>query len=66
MASTPSTSSIRFALFFLAEFMNTVTMSGVIVTLFFGGPQPLTIAGNANVAARSSGRSPARCGSSSS
>jgi NADH-quinone oxidoreductase subunit H len=34
-------SSIRFALFFLAEFMNTITMSGVIVTLFFGGPQPL-------------------------
>ncbi|MEQ1699330.1 MAG: complex I subunit 1 family protein, partial [Ilumatobacteraceae bacterium] len=36
-------SSIRFALFFLAEFMNTITMSGVIVTLFFGGPQPLKI-----------------------
>jgi len=34
-------SSLRFALFFLAEFMNTVTMSGVIVTLFFGGPQPV-------------------------
>jgi NADH-quinone oxidoreductase subunit H len=34
-------SSIRFALFFLAEFMNTVTMSGIIVTLFFGGPSPL-------------------------
>ncbi len=31
-------SSIRFALFFLAEFMNTVTMSAVVVTLFFGGP----------------------------
>ncbi len=31
-------SSIRFALFFLAEFMNTVTMSAIIVTLFFGGP----------------------------
>ena len=30
-------SSLRFALFFLAEFMNTVTMSAVIVTLFFGG-----------------------------
>ncbi|CAB4363014.1 MAG: NADH-quinone oxidoreductase subunit NuoH [Actinobacteria bacterium] len=42
-------SSIRFALFFLAEFMNTITMSGVIVTLFFGGPQPLRIAGHANV-----------------
>ena len=36
-------SSIRFALFFLAEFMNTITMSAVIVTLFFGGPQPLKI-----------------------
>ena len=42
-------SSIRFALFFLAEFMNTITMSGVIVTLFFGGPQPLPIAGNENI-----------------
>ena len=31
-------SSIRFALFFLAEFMNTVTMSAIAVTLFLGGP----------------------------
>ena len=31
-------SSIRFALFFLAEFMNLITMSAVMVTLFFGGP----------------------------
>lgn len=31
-------SSIRFALFFLAEFMNTITMSAVAVTLFLGGP----------------------------
>jgi NADH-quinone oxidoreductase subunit H len=31
-------SSIRFAMFFLAEFMNTITMSAVIVTLFLGGP----------------------------
>ena len=30
--------SIRFAMFFLAEFMNTITMSAVIVTLFLGGP----------------------------
>ena len=37
--------SIRFALFYLAEFMNTVTMSGLIVTLFFGGPQPVSIGG---------------------
>lgn len=35
-------SSIRFALFFLAEFMNTITMSAIIVTLFLGGPQPLS------------------------
>jgi len=34
--------SIRFALFYLAEFMNTITMSAVIVTLFFGGPQPIS------------------------
>jgi NADH-quinone oxidoreductase subunit H len=31
-------SSIRFALFYLAEFMNTITMSAVVVTLYFGGP----------------------------
>ncbi|MGH9083559.1 MAG: NADH-quinone oxidoreductase subunit NuoH [Acidimicrobiales bacterium] len=31
-------SSIRFALFYLAEFMNVITMSAVVVTLFFGGP----------------------------
>jgi len=30
--------SIRFALFFLAEFMNVITMSAVVVTLFQGGP----------------------------
>jgi NADH-quinone oxidoreductase subunit H len=34
-------SSIRFSLFYLAEFMNTVTMSALMVTLFFGGPQPI-------------------------
>jgi NADH-quinone oxidoreductase subunit H len=38
-------SSIRFALFFLAEFMNTITMSAIIVTLFLGGPQPVRING---------------------
>ncbi len=31
-------SSLRFSLFFLAEFMNVVTMSAIMVTLFFGGP----------------------------
>ncbi|MEO1055296.1 MAG: NADH-quinone oxidoreductase subunit NuoH [Actinomycetota bacterium] len=36
-------SGIRFALFFLAEYMGVVTMSAVIVTLFLGGPQPLFI-----------------------
>jgi len=36
-------SSIRFALFFLAEFMNVITMSGIMVTLFLGGPQPLNL-----------------------
>lgn len=29
--------SVRFALFFLAEFMNMITMSAIIVTLFLGG-----------------------------
>ncbi len=38
-------SSIRFALFFLAEFMNTVTMSAIIVTLFLGGPSGPTLFG---------------------
>ncbi|HEY1636202.1 MAG TPA: NADH-quinone oxidoreductase subunit NuoH [Acidimicrobiales bacterium] len=31
-------SSVRFALFFLAEYMNLITMSAIMVTLFFGGP----------------------------
>ena len=29
---------IRFAIFYLAEFMNLITMSAIAVTLFFGGP----------------------------
>jgi NADH-quinone oxidoreductase subunit H len=40
-------SSIRFALFFLAEFMNVVTMSAIIVTLFLGGPAGPTFFGPA-------------------
>jgi NADH-quinone oxidoreductase subunit H len=31
-------SSVRFALFYLAEFMNTITVSAVAITLFLGGP----------------------------
>src|SRR5688572_762163 len=31
-------SSFRFAVFYLAEFMSTVTLSAIMVTLFFGGP----------------------------
>ncbi len=31
-------SAARFAMFYLAEFMNTITMSALIVTLFLGGP----------------------------
>ncbi|MFN3256733.1 MAG: NADH-quinone oxidoreductase subunit NuoH [Ilumatobacter sp.] len=34
---------IGFALFFLAEFMNVITMSGIVVTLFLGGPQPVML-----------------------
>ena len=52
-------SSIRFALFFLAEFMNTITMSAIVVTLFFGGPDgPGAHVSHPDVArARSSGSS---------
>ena len=31
-------SSMRFGMFYLAEFMNTITMSAIIITLFLGGP----------------------------
>jgi NADH-quinone oxidoreductase subunit H len=40
-------SSFRFALFYLAEFMNSITMSAVTVTLFLGGPAGPTIVGPA-------------------
>ncbi|HKH04623.1 MAG TPA: NADH-quinone oxidoreductase subunit NuoH [Acidimicrobiales bacterium] len=38
-------SSFRFALFYLAEFMNSIVMSAVIVTLFLGGPAGPVIVG---------------------
>jgi len=38
-------SSIRFALFFLAEFMNSITMAAIIVTLFLGGPAGPAVVG---------------------
>ena len=31
-------SGFRFAIFYLAEFLNTITMAAIIVTLFLGGP----------------------------
>jgi len=31
-------SSFRFAIFYLAEYMSVITMSAIMVTLFFGGP----------------------------
>jgi NADH-quinone oxidoreductase subunit H len=36
-------SSIRFAMFYLAEFMNTITMSAIIVTVYLGGPNGPTL-----------------------
>jgi NADH-quinone oxidoreductase subunit H len=39
-------SSLSFALFYLAEFMNVVTMSGITVTLFLGGPDGPHILGH--------------------
>ena len=44
-ASTPSTRSIKFALFMLAEYVNMVTVSAVATTLFLGGwraPWPIS------------------------
>jgi NADH-quinone oxidoreductase subunit H len=38
-------SSFRFALFYLAEFMSSITMSAIIVTLFLGGPAGPTLVG---------------------
>ena len=46
-------SSIRFALFYLAEFMNTITMSAIIVTLFLGGPgRPVAVRARLDLGAR--------------
>ncbi len=42
-------SSIRFGMFYLAEFMNTITMSAIIVTLFLGGPAGPVLFGPAAV-----------------
>jgi NADH-quinone oxidoreductase subunit H len=39
--------SIRFAFFYLAEFMNTVTLSAIVVTLFLGGPSGPSLFGPA-------------------
>jgi NADH-quinone oxidoreductase subunit H len=39
--------SIRFAFFYLAEFMNTVTLSAIVVTLFLGGPSGPALVGPA-------------------
>jgi len=39
-------SSLGFALFYLAEFMNVVTMSGITVTLFLGGPDGPRVLGH--------------------
>jgi NADH-quinone oxidoreductase subunit H len=42
---------IRFAIFFLAEFMNVITMSAIAVTLFLGGPSgpALGFLGDSNI-----------------
>ncbi|MDP9451890.1 MAG: NADH-quinone oxidoreductase subunit NuoH [Actinomycetota bacterium] len=42
-------SSIRFGMFYLAEFMNTITVSAIIVTLFLGGPSGPVLFGPAIV-----------------
>jgi NADH-quinone oxidoreductase subunit H len=39
--------SIRFAFFYLAEFMNAVTLSAIVVTLFLGGPAGPALVGPA-------------------
>jgi NADH-quinone oxidoreductase subunit H len=38
-------SSIRFGMFYLSEYMNLITMSAIIVTLFFGGPDGPALVG---------------------
>ncbi|WP_370327339.1 NADH-quinone oxidoreductase subunit H [Euzebya sp.] len=39
-------SAAKFAMFFLAEFMNVITMSAIIVTMFLGGPSGPVPAGD--------------------
>ena len=34
-------SSFRFAVFYLSEYLSLITMSGIMVTLFLGGPRPI-------------------------
>ena len=42
-------SSMRFGMFYLAEFMNTITMSAIIITLFLGGPSGPVLFGPHNI-----------------
>ncbi len=50
-ASTPSTPSMKFAMFFLAEYINMATVSALATTLFLGGwraPWPISLWDGAN------------------
>ncbi len=43
-------SGAKFAMFFLAEFMNVITMSALVVTMFLGGPSGPVPAGDSGLA----------------